>query len=227
MPPPSVLPLLRDAVLDPGLVALTWLLVEGGVPLIVTGGAASGARAELAGAFLSIDPDRAFLVVDADVDPPTLARLSALLQGGAGLAVNVSAGDLSAALERLHAAPGQLPYDAVRRLGIVVTAEQTARGVRCRIVHYLRPTERDGQGHVQRRPPAILASWDEVTDRYDDYAWAITPELAERVGRSQAELEDRRRERAELLAAAASLAHITAGEWEGRVRERLAAERAT
>jgi hypothetical protein len=201
-----------------------WLLVEGGVSLVVTAPAAAGAGAELAGALLSIDPDRAWLVLDADVDPPTLPRLSALLQGGAGLGLSVSAVDLSAALERLHDPPGQLPYDAIRRLGLVLTADGTARGVRARVVHYLRPTERDGQGHVQRRPPAILAAWDEAADGYDDYAWAITPELAERVGRTQADLEDRRRERASLLAAGASLAHVSAADWESHVREQLRAE---
>jgi hypothetical protein len=225
MPLVSVLPLLRDGVLDPGLVALTWLLVEGGLPLLVTGPAGAGARTELAGALLSIDPDRAWLVVDADTDPPTLPRLSALLQGGTALGISVAGADLSGALERLHASPGQLPYDAIRRLGIVVTAAQTSRGVRCRVVHYLRPTERDAQGHVQRRQPAILASWDEAADRYDDYAWAITPELAERIGRTQAELEDRRRERAELLAADASLEHVSLVEWQARVRDQLASER--
>jgi hypothetical protein len=225
MPPVSVLPLLRDGVVDPGLVALAWLLLEGGVPLIVTGPAGAGARTELAGALLSIDPDRAWLVVDADVDPPTLARLSALLLGGAGLGISVAGADLSAALERLHAPPGQLPFDAIRRLGLVVTAVQTSRGVRCRVVHYMRPTERDAQGHVQRRPPAILASWDEAADRYDDYAWAITPELAERIGRSQADLEDRRRERAGLLAAGASLEHVGLADWHVRVRDHLASER--
>jgi hypothetical protein len=225
MAPPSVLPLLRDGVLDGQLAALVWLLGEGGIPLVVTGPASSGARADLAGALLSIDASRAWLVIDADVEPPTLPRLSALLQGGAGLGISVSAPDLAGALERLHGAPGQLPYDAIRRLGIVVTAEETARGVRCRVAHYLRPTERDGQGHVQRRPPAILSAWDEGADRFDDYAWGITPELAERIGGTQATLEERRMQRAALLERIARQAHVSLGEWQSRVREQLASEK--
>jgi hypothetical protein len=226
MRPVTVLPLLRSGVLDSSLTSLVWLLVEGGLPLVVTGSAASGARVEAAGALLSIDPSAAWLVLDADVEPATLSRLSALLQGGARIGISVAAPDLSSALERLHAAPGRLPYDAIRRLGIVVTLDQTARGPRCRLVHLLRPTERDAHGHVQRRPPAILASWDEAADRYDDYAWAITPELGERIGLRQAEVETRQRARARMLAATAGMAHIDMAGWEQRVREHLAAERA-
>jgi hypothetical protein len=222
--PTSVLPLLRGGVLDAPLTALVWLLVEGGVPLVITGPASRGARADLAGALLSIDASRAWLVIDADVEPPTLPRLSALLQGGPALGISVSASDLSGALERLHEAPGQLPYDAIRRLGIVVTAAETGRGVRCGIVHYLRPTERDGQGHVQRRPPAILSAWDEGADRFDDYAWAITPELAERIGLTQADLEERRVGRSALLERIARQAHVSLEEWRTRVRDHLASE---
>ena len=222
----SLPPLLRVGVLDPSLAALAWLLLEGGVPLVVTGPASAAARADLASALLSIDPDRAWVVVDADAEPPTLARLSALLQGGTGVGISLAAPDLTAALERLHGPPGRLPYDAVRRLGIVATLEQTPRGPRCRLVHLLRPTERDAHGHVQRRPPAILASWDEAEDRYDDYAWAVTPELAERVGMRQADLEDRHRERTALLAATAGLSHVSLADWQRLVREHLAARRA-
>jgi hypothetical protein len=221
----TVLPLIRDGVLDASLTSLIWLLVDDAVPLLVTGTAPAEARREVAGALLSIDPTTAWLVLDAEVEPPTLARLSALLQGGSRLGITVTAPDLPAALERLLAPPGRLPYDAIRRLGIVVTLEQTSRGLRCRLVHLLRPTERDAQGHVQRRPPAILASWDEAADRYDDYAWALTPELAERLGRRQAELEEHHRARADLLAATARLAHIDRVGWEQRVREQLATER--
>jgi hypothetical protein len=224
MRPVTVLPLLRSGVLDSSLTSLVWLLVDGGLPLVVTGSAATGARTELAGALLSVDPAAAWLVLDADVEPPTMSRLSALLQSGARFGISVAAADLSAALERLHAPPGRLPYDAIRRLGVVVTLDQTSGGPRCRLVHLLRPTERDAHGHVQRRPPAILASWDEAADRYDDYAWAITPELGERIGLGQAELETRQRARARMLATTAATAHIDMAGWEQRVREHLAAE---
>jgi hypothetical protein len=220
----SVLALLRSGVLDPGLASLAWLLTDGGVPLIVIGSAAAEERSAVAGALLAIDPSRAFVVLDGDVEPPTLARLSALLRGGAGVGITLAAPDLPAALERLRHDAGSLPDDAVRRLGIVIRLDATDRGPRCSIVHYLRPTERDGQGHVQRRPPAILAAWDETTASYEDYAWAVTPELADRVDRSQADFEERWRERAALLAAASRAAHISAGEWAERVRRHLANE---
>jgi hypothetical protein len=91
----------------------------------------------------------------------------------------------------------------VRRLGVVIVAEQAGAGLRCAVVHYLRPTERDAQGHVQRRPPAVLAAWDEHADAYEDYAWGITPELADRVDRSQADFEERHHDRSRFLATVA------------------------
>jgi hypothetical protein len=224
MRPLSVLALLRTGVLDPGLAALGWLLVEGGVPFIVIGSAGGPERSAMAAALLSIDPARAFVVLDADVEPPTLARLSALLRGGAGVGITLAAADLREAMERLRGDAGGLPDDAIRRLGTVFALDGTSRGPRCSIVHYLRPTERDGQGHVQRRPPAILAAWDAATGGYEDYAWAVTPELADRVDRSQSDFEDRLRDRASLLAATSRAAHISAGEWADRVRRHLADE---
>ncbi len=102
-------------------------------------------------------------------------------------------------------------------------AEQTEVGLRCTVVHYLRPVERDAQGHIQRRPPAVLAAWDEQDDVYEHYAWGITPELADRVGRSQADLEERQRDRAAFLAATAA-DDATADEQWARVGRYLAAE---
>lgn len=224
MRPLSILALLRTGVLGPGLAGLAWLLVEGGVPVVVIGSAGSAERSAMAGALVSIDPARAFVVLDADVEAPTLARLSALLRGGAGVGITLAAADLPAAMERLRGEAGGLPDDAIRRLGTVFALDGTSRGPRCSIVHYLRPTERDGQGHVQRRPPAILAAWDETAGSYEDYAWAVTPELADRVDRSQADFEERLRDRAAMLAATSRITHISAGEWQQRVRHHLDAE---
>ncbi len=93
----------------------------------------------------------------------------------------------------------------------------------CAAVHYLRPTERDGQGHIQRRPPAVLAAWDPDQDAYEHYAWAITPELADRVDRSQADFEERLHERSLFLAAAAA-DDADAAEQAARIRRYLEAE---
>jgi hypothetical protein len=135
--------------------------------------------------------------------------------------VVVHAADLATVLQRLVAAG--LPEDGVRRLGVVAIARATDKGTRLGSVHYLRPTERDGQGHVQRRPPAVLAAWDEVADTFEHYAWGITPELAPRVDRSQADFELRQRERTALLAEASSdAADMT--ELTARIRRYLEAE---
>jgi hypothetical protein len=190
--------LLQDGVVDPNLAALSWLLVEGGVPLVVAGRAELRSRAGLAAALLAVDPSRDWTLLDADEESLGAERLAAMLRGGVALGVTLAAADLEAVLARF-AAMG-LPEDGVRRLGLVVILEETERGLRCTSIHYLRPTERDGQGHLQRRPPAVLSAWDADTDTHEEYAWGITPELADRVDRSQADLEERQRDRARFLA---------------------------
>lgn len=192
------LQLLRDGTLDARTAALLWLLNDGGVPLLVAGPASVESRRDLAGALLSLDPARRWVVIDADEEPITTERLAALLRGGAGVGITLAADDLEGVLDRLVG--GGLPEDAARRLGVVAIAEDAGPGLRCAVVHYLRPTERDAQGHLQRRPPAVLAAWDERGDSFEDYAWGITPELADRVDRAQADLEERQADRARLLA---------------------------
>ena len=62
--------------------------------------------------------------------------------------------------------------------------------------HYVRPTARDEHGHTQRLGPAVLATWDAATDRFEHFGWGITPELARRVDRKAGDFElevDRRR----------------------------------
>jgi hypothetical protein len=190
--------LIRDGVMDAELLALLWLLGEGGVPLTVIGSADLDARSSVASATLSLSPSRAWVVIDADAETPTPGRLAALLQGGVGLGLTLLSPDLRSMLEGAKSL-AELPEDGIRRLGAVAVLDDAGPGLRCRAVHFLRPSERDGQGHVQRRPPAVLASWDERTDRFEHYAWGITPELADRVDRAQADFEDRQRERTAFL----------------------------
>lgn len=213
--------LVRSGSLDPELAALLWLLVDGGVPLVVAGPAAAGTRASLARALVSTDPAREWVVLDADREPVTPDRLAALLRGGVAMAMFLEAPDLEGVMHRL--ARAGLPADGVRRLGVVAIVHETPVGARLGAVHYLRPTERDAQGHVQRRPPAVLATWDAETGAYEHYAWAVTPELADRVDRSQADLEERQHERAVFLAAAAG-DDAPAAEQEARIARYLAAE---
>jgi hypothetical protein len=71
--------------------------------------------------------------------------------------------------------------------------------------HYVRPVARDEHGHVQRLGPAVLATWDPGTDRFEHFAWGVVPELAIRIGRKPGDFElevDRRREYLSGLAAA-------------------------
>lgn len=224
MGPASLATQIAEGVLDADLAALVWLLAEGGVPVVVVGSASQSDRASLASALLSTDPRRPAVVFDADTEPPTLAGLAALLQGGSGVALVSDAADLEAALERLHAPPAELPYDAIRRLGAVIVLAATPGGPRVVAAHYLRPTERDGQGHVQRRAPAVLAAWDAATNAWEHYAWGITPELADRIDRSQADIEQRQLDRAGFLTAVARSETLGAEAWATVVRRYLATE---
>jgi len=198
----DMLSLLQRGTLDPELAALLWLLTDGGVPLVLAGPAPAATRSAVAAALLATNPSHAWVLIDANEDPLHAERLAALLRGGVGLGVTLAADDLEAVIEGLVAAG--LPEDGVRRLGVVIIVEESDHGLRCRVVHYLRPTERDAQGHVQRRPPAVLAAWDDEAGAYEHYAWGITPELAGRIDRSQADLEERQHDRAVFLRAAAA-----------------------
>jgi hypothetical protein len=192
--------LLRTGVLDAELAALLWLLTEGGVPLVVTGQSSLAARASLAEAILALTRGRPAVVLDLDAEPTSTDELASLLQGRVSLGLTLVAADLRATMATLgDPAHAGLPEDAIRRLGIVVVVDDRAAGERVVATHYLRPTERDGQGHVQRRPPAVLATWDSETGAFEHFAWGITPELADRVDRTQADLEERQRDRARFL----------------------------
>ena len=72
--------------------------------------------------------------------------------------------------------------DAARELGVVVIVGRPGQGARARVVsaHYVRPIERDGAGHIQRRPPGLLAAWNDAASRLDHFDWGIADELATR-----------------------------------------------
>lgn len=220
----TLVTLVAERTLEPRLAALLWLLAEGGVPVVITGMASLAERSTVATAILAAVPGRAWVVRDADADRLTTEQLAALVRGGVGLGLTLAAVDLRDLLSRLSEPPVALPEDAVRRLGVVLVVEGGRRGVRVRSAHYLRPTERDAQGHLQRRPPAVLATWDPETDTFDDFAWGITPELADRVDRSQADLEDRQRDRGAFLVRLAAGAPLTEAGWQDAARVQLAGE---
>jgi hypothetical protein len=125
------------------------------------------------------------------------------LQLGYGLGATVHAETLGDLFDILMPPPVELTEDEIRRLGIVLILRRLLmrddavvpgtddEGTIRRVVaaHYLRPIERDGEGHVQRRPPISLATWDADRDAFDHFSWGAAPELALRVGKSQAEFE--------------------------------------
>jgi hypothetical protein len=161
---PSLRELVALGELDADLAALLWLLAEHGLPLTVA------------------SPDRAAAqrtrgAIVAAAGTGRTARLAPA--GGVVLA------DSLEGLLRLLGGDTTL-NDATRDLGLVVLHD----GRRVRSAHYVRPVERDGAGHLQRRPPAVLADWNERAGRFDDFSWAVTDELATRTDMTRADLED-------------------------------------
>jgi hypothetical protein len=125
---------------------------------------------------------------------------------GYGLAATIHADSLDDVFEALRRPPVALDDDELSRLGVVLVLRQVGGGRR-RVVaaHYVRPTARDGHGHVQRLGPAVLATWDAPTDTFEHFGWGILPELAARLGVHAGDLEldiDRRRDVLAALAAA-------------------------
>ncbi len=134
------------------------------------------------------------------------------LQRGYGLGTSLHADSLEEVFAQLQAPPVSLSEDEIRRLGVVIVLRlvgphgdtlvfpegsieaeiaplQPSVRRRAVAVHYLRPLERDGKGHLQRRPPAVLATWDPETDCFEHFAWGVTSELADRVGRAPVDFE--------------------------------------
>jgi hypothetical protein len=203
--------LVRDGVLDAESAALCWLLVEGGVPVVVIGEVDVAERLLVADVLVHLPPGGPALIVDLDAGRPSVDSLASFMRDGRRLAVVAAAPGLRELFETASMPPDGLPEDALRRLGLVLVlgmAPSVAPGpivdrLRVVAIHYLRPLERDGAGHLQRRPPAVLATWDPVGDAFDHFAWGVTGELADRVDRSQASLEDLQASRAVALVALA------------------------
>jgi hypothetical protein len=125
---------------------------------------------------------------------------------GYGLAATIHADSLDEVFDELRRPPVALRDDELSRLGVVVILRRAGDGLR-RIVaaHYVRPTSRDEQGHVQRLGPAVLAIWDPDHDRFEQFGWGVTPELALRVDRKPGDFEievERRRDYLDGLAEA-------------------------
>jgi hypothetical protein len=123
---------------------------------------------------------------------------------GYGIAATLHADRLEDVHEVLRSPPIGLTDDELSYLGLilVVRAGRDVDGtVRRRVVaaHYARPVGRDEHGHTQRLPPAVLATRNESTNRFDHFAWGVLPELAIRLGRKAGDLERDQADRAALL----------------------------
>jgi len=178
--------LVAAGTIDAELAALLWILVEGGVPVLVCGPEADTDLGSIAAGLTEAAPNRDL------ADRP-----------GRKPGTTLRAGSLKEAFALLAAEPFNLSDDEQRALGLVLIV----RGGRAVAVHYVRPVERDKEGHLQRRPPAVLATWDQDRGTFEHFAWAMAPELAARIGTTQAQLEDLQRERIHTLSHVIS-AHV-------------------
>lgn len=161
---------------------MLWLLTEHGVPLVAATTVAS------AGESLR----RAIGVLTANA----LATDDGALPGGTLRAASLED------VMRLTAggAHSENVTDEARELGVVcVLKELDSVGFVVSTAHYVRPVERDGAGHLQRRPPAILSAWDSTARRFDHFFWAITDELATRANTDTREFDAMRQRRVALL----------------------------
>jgi len=108
---------------------------------------------------------------------------------GYGLGGTIHADSLEEVFAELGGTGVGLTDDELSRIGVVLILRivpHPATGVHVRRIvaaHYVRPVARDAAGHVQRLGPAVLATWDPATDRFEDFSWGVAAELAERVGR--------------------------------------------
>jgi hypothetical protein len=165
--------------IDIDLAALVLVLVERGVPLIVAGVEQDVAE-KLRRAFAA----RVF------AEQPTRDALAGGVVIGASLEDVLHRLGASADAHHDHDVP-----DEVRDVGIVLVV----RDGRVSVAHYVRPIERDAAGHLQRRPPAVLAAWNDEAARMDSFHWAVTDELAARAGITREQLENDRDSRARAL----------------------------
>ena len=174
---------LAGGALDGELLALVWMLAELGVPLTVAAPDATAARELRNGicALLPADRHAADLALaGGTVVAASLEDVLRVLGGGSGhTGHGESSHGESNHREQGHGEQGHGEIaDEVRDLGIVLVL----RDGRVVAAHYIRPVERDGAGHLQRRPPALLAAWSADAPAPDHFYWAITDELATRAG---------------------------------------------
>ncbi|MBA3958974.1 MAG: hypothetical protein WKF46_01110 [Candidatus Limnocylindrales bacterium] len=188
----------RARALDADLAALLWLLVDGDLPLVVAGGT-SDQRATLLAALGGLPgarndaPDH---IAPNGVWGSVLRGRIASLRPGDRFRATAEVGSLRELLELLDGPAIGLTDDEIRTLSVILVLDAEGRVA---AAHLLRPVERDGAGHLQRRPPAVLAARDSHDGELEHFTWAVTSELADRVDRSQPDFEARQAGRARLI----------------------------
>ena len=168
------------------------------MPLTVTGRVAHGCVRRWLHAVLSVPPDVPAVLIDADAERPGLVTLGARIQSGVRVGLTIARG-------RPACRDGPV-VGATRRAarGRRAASGRRARGGRrCRrrrsgpswSVGACSPRTTCGrpsgtrEGHIQRRPPAVLATWVRWRPtRFDHFAWGMTPELADVVDRTAGQL---------------------------------------
>ncbi len=119
---------------------------------------------------------------------------------GYGLLATMGGEGLDDAFNALHDPVVGTDPDERSRLGVVLAVADDAGTPRVVAAHYVRPVALDTHGHVQRQPPAVLATWNRAVDRWDHFAWGVVPDLAGRLGIRPIELEREQIRRAGVLA---------------------------
>ena len=125
-----------------------------------------------------------------ELDPLTARTALRALSRGFPAIAEASAPDLASLLEQLRSDPHRVPESDLRRLGLVALFDAS----RLSAAHLLHAGEAG-----ERRAPTLLSTWDERTQRWDDFAWAAVPEIAQRCGVAQPEYEARLEARLAIL----------------------------
>jgi hypothetical protein len=120
---------------------------------------------------------------------------------GYGLLATMSGAGLHDVLTALDDPSVGTDADERSRLGVVLAlaGADDGPGPRVLAAHYVRPVALDTHGHIQRPAPAVLATWNGTSGRYDHFAWGALPDLAGRTGMRPIDFEREQARRAALL----------------------------
>ena len=123
---------------------------------------------------------------------------------GYGLLATMQGEGLDEALDRLADPAIGTDDDERSRLGTVLVLGDADGRQRVTAAHYVRPVAVDPHGHVQRLPPAVLATWNPARRAWDHFAWGVLAELGDRTGRAPLAFEQEQARRASAVAAEAA-----------------------